>query len=632
MDSKQPITRRDFLNGTALVIGGATTGLLTSCQKKQPTSPDKTPKTASATATSDSPPERTGLRGNHAGSYDVAHQMGWQNKHFDVSNLPSEADYDLVVVGAGISGLASAYFYQQRFPDSKILILDNHDDFGGHAKRNEFHATVDGKPIFRLSYGGSESIDSPKSHYSKEALNLLMALGIDYSKFEQYFDEQFFDKMGLVEGTFFNKSTFGHSKVINQLPNSQNAEKFFAQAPLTDSDKQALTALYKTPQDYLAPMPQAKREGYLKTISYAKFLTDHAKLPKTAIPYLQDICLEYWGFPIDSLSAYDAMYESYPGFDNLGITIENEASEPYIYHFPDGNASIARLLVKKLIPNVVTNPDHGKNLSAMEAIVLDNFDYAALDKPEQRVQLRLNSTVVQAVNDKDKVMIGYQTANQLHRVTAKHTILACYSVMIPHITELSEQQTDDYRQNVKVPLIYGKVLVKNWHAFKKLGVHHLYAPTSPFCLVKLDYPVSMGGYAYPKNPDEPMVIHMVSVPVPYGTGKTLRENCKQGRAKLYQQSYQQLEATMLAQLKEIYEQAGETLDDKILAITINRWGHGYSYENNILWDKPAEAERVLKSIKTPQGNIHIANSDANWQPYVNGAIDQAWRAVTEIKG
>ena len=173
--------------------------------------------------------------------------------------------------------------------------------------------------------------------------------------------------------------------------------------------------------------------------------------------------------------------------------------------------------------------------------------------------------------------------------------------------------------------------MKNWQAFKKLGVHEFYAPTSPFCLVKLDYPVSMGDYDYPKSPDEPMVIHMVSVPVPYGTGKTLREACKQGRSELYQKSYEQLEATMLTQLKEIYEQAGETLDDKILAITINRWGHGYSYENNILWDKPKEAERILKSVKTPHGNIYIANSDANWQPYANGAIDQAWRAVGEVR-
>lgn len=436
------------------------------------------------------------------------------------------------------------------------------------------------------------------------------------------------------KGVFFNKATFGKSKVINQQPDSTNAATFFANAPLSDSDKHALVTLYQQPNDYLAPMPNAKREPYLKTISYAKFLTEHAKLPTTAIPFLQDICLEYWGFPIDSLSAWDAAVEGYPGFDKLSLDIDDEESEPYIYHFPDGNASIARLLVKKLIPNVVSNPEHSQKLSPMEAIVLDKFDYQQLDKPEQNVNIRLNSTVVQVVNDKtNQVMVGYQTGDKLHRVTAKHTILACYSVMVPHLLSgLNDIQQQDYLQNVKVPMVYGKVLVKNWNTFKKLGVYHLYAPDAPFCLVMLDYPVSMGGYEYPKTPDEPMIIHMVSIPVPYGSGKTLREACKQGRSELYQQSYEQLEAAMLSQLGEIYEQAGEMLKDNILAITINRWGHGYSYEENILWDKPSEAERVLKSIKQPQGNIHIANSDVDWHPYANGAIDQAWRAVGEIKG
>ncbi|MFW2176391.1 MULTISPECIES: NAD(P)-binding protein [unclassified Moraxella] len=636
------ITRRDFLNGTAIAIGGTATGLLTACQKTSTTT-DTTKATASSTSASASthatpnsnyPPEKLGLRGNQQGSYDVAHQMGWQHKSFDVTTLDNEGDYDLVVVGAGISGLSTAYFYQQRFPSAKILILDNHDDFGGHARRNEFHAELDGKPIFRLSYGGSESIDSPKSHYSSQALNLLKALGIDYPKFEQYFDQKLFDTLQLKKGVFFNKKTFGHSKVLAQEPDASNADKFFANAPLSDTSKKELIALYQQPKNYLASMPTGKRTNYLKSISYDKFLTDHVKLSAEAKVFLQDICLEYWGFPIDGLSAWDALNEGYAGFDKIGIKVEASDSEPYIYHFPDGNASIARLLVKKLIPNVVSNPEHSQNMSAMEAIVLDQFDYNELDKPNQNVALRLNSTVVQAVNNQDgKVTVGYQTGDKLHRVTAKHTVLACYSVMMPHIVPtLPTQQKDNYHQNVKVPLIYAKVLVKNWQAFKKLGVYHLYSPTAPYCLVMLDYPVSMGGYDYPKNPDEPMVIHLASIPVPYGKNTTLREACKQGRSELYRKSYEDLEREMLAQLREIYEQAGETLDDKILAITINRWGHGYSYEENILWDKPAEAEKVLASVKTPLGNIHFANSDVNWQPYANAAIDQAWRAVGEIKG
>lgn len=645
------ITRRDFLNGSAIAIAGVSTGLLAACQKNPSTNPKNSPSQSASTPTPDLskqkftnyPPAYDKLRGNHQGSFDVAHELAWKGKTFDVTDEPSIGDYDLVVVGAGLSGLASAYWYQQQFPKSKILLIDNHDDFGGHAKRNEFHANVDGKDIFRLSFGGTESIDSPKTHYNEQDKALLVALGIDVDKFEKFYDQTFFEKLNIKKGVFFNKATFGKSHIMPDTPNSDNAEQLFTDAPLDDADKQALINLYSKPKDYLAPMPQEKREDYLSKISYDKFLIENVKLPKKAKLFLEDICLEYWGFPIDGLSAIDAFYEGYPGLNNLGLQSDNSESEPYIYHFPDGNASIARLLVKKLIPNVVSNPEHGKKMSAMEAIVLDKFDYSELDKPEQAVNIRLNSTVVQvknlngtkaassADNILHNVMVGYKTGDKVARINAKHVILACNAHMIPFIDkELPEQQKKDISLNVRVPMIYGKVLVKNWQVFKNLGTWQLYAPKSPYCLVMLDYPVSMGGYHYPKNPDEPMIIHMVKIAVPYGTGNTLRQACKQGRAELYGKSYEQLESEMLDQLREIYALADEKLDDNIVAITINRWGHGYSYEQNILWDEEGEAERALTSVKQPQGNVHIAGSDADWKPYTQGAFEQAWRAVSEI--
>ena len=141
------------------------------------------------------PPSRTGLRGSHPGSFDVAHEIR-DGRRFDVGDLPVEESYDLVVVGAGISGLASAWFFRQRHPDASILLLDNHDDFGGHAKRNEF--TVDGR--FLLGYGGSEALQSPEALYGPEAKGMLRALGIDYHRFERYFDTDLYPSLGLSRG------------------------------------------------------------------------------------------------------------------------------------------------------------------------------------------------------------------------------------------------------------------------------------------------------------------------------------------------------------------------------------------------------------------------------------------------
>lgn len=643
---KPTITRRDFLNGTALAIAGVATGTLTACGNDKPTpKADATPKastpsTPTPKTSSNYPPELTGLRGDHEGSYEVAHEMAWKKVKFDVSGEPVLETVDLVVVGAGISGIASAYFYQKKFPNAKILLIESHDDFGGHAKRNEFRETVDGKEVFRITYGGSESIDTP-SEYSEEAMGLLKELGIDVQKFYTYYDQQYFERLGMKKtGVFFNKATFGQSVILPDLPSSDNAQEFFAKAPFSEADKKALIELYTVPKDYLTDIAMDKREDYLKSISYDTFLRERVGLSNEAMKYFEEVCLEYWGFNIDGLSAYDTFYDHFhgvnPGFDKAGLEADDGEGEPYIFHFPDGNVSILRLIVKKLIPNIVTNPEHAQGMSEMEAIVLDKFDYAKLDVAGQNFNIRLNATAVQVKNietdGKKGVMVGYKKDGKLYRVDASHCILACQHNMIPYLdSDLPQAQKDDHAQNSRVPMVYAKVLVKDWTAFKKLGAWQFYSPKSPYVHVMLDYPVSMGGYEYPKDPSEPMVIHMVRIFVPYGTGKDVREACRVGRAELYKASYHDLEKLALDQLGEIYELAGESLDGKVLAVTMNRWGHGYSYEYNNLYDQE-HGDRMLASVKKSHGNIHIANSDADWMPYADGAIDQAWRAVDEIKG
>src|SRR5215467_9056746 len=150
------ISRRDFLNGVALTIAA---GL--------------TPATQVAAEPARYPPALTGLRGQHDGSFEVAHLAVRQGAAFRFDSESPEEHYDLVVVGGGISGLAAAFFYRRAVgPAARILILDNHDDFGGHAKRNEF--PLGGK--IQLINGGTLGIDSPRP-YSTIAAGLLIALG-----------------------------------------------------------------------------------------------------------------------------------------------------------------------------------------------------------------------------------------------------------------------------------------------------------------------------------------------------------------------------------------------------------------------------------------------------------------------
>jgi spermidine dehydrogenase len=121
------------------------------------------------------PPKLTGMRDNHPGSFEAAHALAWRGTKPTRYRKLTE-HYDLVIVGAGLSGLAAARFYQKHMGASaRILLLDNHDDFGGHAKRNEFHES--GRML--LGVGGSVNLESPED-YSEVAKGLLDELGIDF--------------------------------------------------------------------------------------------------------------------------------------------------------------------------------------------------------------------------------------------------------------------------------------------------------------------------------------------------------------------------------------------------------------------------------------------------------------------
>ncbi len=617
------ITRRDFLNGVAIGIAAGMTPL----QILQ-AAPDGRYY----------PPALTGLRGSHAGAFEVAHQMGWEKKTFDTDALPIAEQYDLVVVGGGISGLSAAWFYRQRHPQARILVIENHDDFGGHAKRNEFSAG--GRTI--IGYGGSEAFQSPNHLYSKEVNGLLKALGVDIKRFETAFDRNFYPDLKLSRGVFFDKETFGEDKLVTGDPtpmvaddiaperlNARSIRDFINDFPLPEADRKALIDLHEAPRDYLAGKSLEEKNAHLERTSYRDFLLKDVGLSPTAVAYFQGRTNDFMALSIDAVAASDAYSFGFPGFsamqlDPISEEARAEMEEPYIYHFPDGNASLARLLVRDLIPQVA--PGKG-----MDDIVLAKFDYSQLDQAAHPVRIRLNSTAVSVRNVEGGVNVGYSRGGQLAQVRARHCVMACYNMMIPYLLrDLPAEQAQALSQNVKFPLVYTKVVVRNWQAFQKLGVHEIYAATQPYSRIKLDYPVSMGGYEHPRDPAQPIGLHMVYVPTTPNAGMNGRDQARTGRAKLYAQSFDQLEAQLRDQLQRMLGPGGFDHQKDILAITVNRWSHGYSCFTNTLYDDAEQTERWMEQAKKPLGNVTIANSDAAWSAYAHAAIDEAWRAVGEL--
>jgi len=612
------ISRRDFLNGVALTVAA---GL--------------TPAAQIAAEPARYPPALTGLRGQHPGSYEVAHAQAWQGKLFALEGLPVEERYDLIVVGGGISGLAAAFFYRRAAgPSARVLVLDNHDDFGGHAKRNEF--TLDGRLV--IGYGGSESIDSPNTQYGEAAKGLLRELGVEIGRFETAFERALYSSLGLSRGVFFAREAFGRDVLIageppgggtddapGRLANAKPLPEFVANVPISPASKAQLLALYDTMRDPLAgKTPQEKLE-ILKRTSYRDYLTRLCGCSEEVANCFQGRTLGFFGLGCDAVPAADARELGYPGFDGLGLPGRASPREPYIYHFPDGNASLARLLVRSLVSEVA--PGH-----TMDDVVLARFDYDKLDRDGQGVRIRLDSTCVDVRNTPEGVLVGYVRAGVPHRVEAKHAVLACFHMVIPHIMpELPTAQREALARNVKTPLVYTNVLVRDWRPWVRLGVHDIAAPMSFHCRAKLDFPISLGGYHHPRDSSEPMCLHLVHVPGAPNRGLDARTQFRIGRARLLDMTFADFEAKIRDELDRMLGPGGFSSARDIAAITVNRWAHGYGYVANSLYDEDDYAS-VLERARQKAGRVAIANSDAGGDAYAHLAIAEAARAVAELAG
>ncbi len=630
----RPIDRRDFLNGMAVAIGALGLGM---AGRAEAAAVASWPQDAAGYY----PPGLTGLRGSHPGSFEAAHALRDNEFWSAASGMVDTGEaYDLIIVGGGISGLAAAHFHRAARPGARILILDNHDDFGGHAKRNEFH--LDGK--LHLMNGGTLEIDSPRP-YSPVADGLLRTLGIEPVKLAEACNHrEVYRSLGLTHGVFFDKETFGEDRLATDAPSSYDGlggswPDFLAKAPLTEAARADILRIETGRVDYMPGMNSSEKKDRLSRISFRTYLLEVAKVEPIVAAFYQSHTQGEWGVGIDAVSALDCWGFGMPGFAGLKLDphpTPRMSFTPagyvqggsYVFHFPDGNATIARLLVRSLIPGSIPGQD-------CKDVVTARADYAALDRLDNAVRIRLSSLCVRARNLGDPaasrgVEVAYTRGGKVFRVTGKACVLASWNMMIPYLCpELPETQKAALHKVVKTPLVYTSVALRDWTAFQKLGISSVTAPGGYHTSLRLNMPVDIGGYQAERSPDKPILLWMTRTPCHPGLSEF--DQNRAGRAELLTTPFDTFEREIRGQLSRTLGAGGFDPAQDITAITVNRWPHGYAPEWNPLWDEPLPLDQQPNVIgRTRFGRIAIANSDAGAAAYTDCAIDQAHRAVCEL--
>lgn len=683
----RPISRRDFLEGaTAAAIGAAVPAAAGQTKTTPPDwsggptppmgmGPDPSAQDSMLAQGIDQddpryyPPTLTGMRGSHPGSFEVGHQMrdqGW--------NLADAEDtketYDLVVVGGGISGLATAHFFLLNMGRSaSVLVLDNHDDFGGHAKRNEFH--YNGRTL--VLNGGTLDIESP-DHYNQPAQDLLQRIGIDLDRYlaANASNRNLYSSFGLLgSGYFFDKETWGVDRLVTMAggrgrgPGSGGGGgrggrggaawgDFVAKTPLSDAAKQDFLRIQNPNQpDYMPGLTSAEKKAQLAKMSYQDFLLNVAKVDKQVLWFVRGTGEGVFCVGADALPALFAWQMGSPGFSGMKLEPtprgvlsdmpggmhgrQGEGREaPGIperpsVHFPDGNATIARLLVRWLLPDALPG-------TTMESAGTAQVKYEVLDRPNQSARIRLNSTVVNAQHDGEVgsargVWVTYVRKGKAYKVWGRGCVMASWNMFIPYIVPgIPDKQKEALGYGVKGPLVYTNVVIRNWNSFQKLGIRSVSAPTMFHSEVSLAEAVSLGDLQFPQTPEEPIVLRMakfMSVP-----GLPRKKQHWLGRFQLFQTPFETFERNIRDQLGRTLGPGGFDPAQDILAITVNRWPHGYAYTYNSLYD-PVEwvftesDQRPCVIARKPFGLISIANSDSEASPHTDAAILAAHRAVEE---
>lgn len=586
------ITRRDFLQGMALSVAASRLRL----------------------------GPNDGLLGQTPGAMALGHRV--RDGELPAEVVDTGESYDLVVVGAGIAGLASAYLYYQEAPgEPSILLLDNHDEFGGHARRNVME--YGGQRL--IAPGGTFALEDVEDS-PEEALEFFRRIGLDPERLALYRDPKFRERFGLSPAVVFDSRVFGgaRSTWVNRW-NETPYEEFFARCPLSEAARNDLVELYTTRKNYLPDSNTLEAE--LHSMSWEKFVREKMGLGDDAVRFVDLYSTDLIGLGCDAASALEG-YAIGPGFFGMGGEgfYEEAGMLKYGYRpvnrYPDGNHTVARQLLKGILPRAI----EGEN--TMEGVFNGEPRNDELDRSENRVKLRLSSMVTRIQEKGETVDVDYvQPDGKARRVRARHVIMTGWGSVAKHVTpDLPEEQRralEEYRYS---SALYINVLLKHWRPIADIGAFEMYWPAGYCTWMHVSDPLSVGNYRPEYHPDKPTILSMYKYI--HKRGLDPGEQMKLGRYEMERKSFEEYEREIRSELNHVLGAHGFDAARDIAGLTVNRWGHGYNY-----FKEPGPKEKLesppYRAGRQKLGRISFAGADAGGTPWTQAALAQAFRAVHE---
>jgi spermidine dehydrogenase len=587
------ITRRDFLQGAALAIG------------------------AGKGARFQLAPEGR-LAGQTVAAMALGHLVRDGGLPRDIADTGEV--YDLVVVGAGIGGLGAAYLYHQETKDPSILLLDNNEELGGHARRNV------------MEYGGARLIapggtfaledveDSPE-----EAVEIFRRIGLDPAKLVEYRDPKFRERFGLSPAVVFDSRVYGSRTTWVNRWNETPYEAFFARTPLSAAARKEVVELYTTRKNYL---PDSRDlEGELHGMSWESFVREKMGLGDDAVRFVDLYATDLIGLGCDAASALEG-FAIGPGFSGMGGEgfYEDGGLLKYAYQpvnrFPDGNHTIARQLLKGLLPAALTGD------GSMEGVFNAELRPEELDRSGNRVRLRLSSMVTKIQERGDGVDVEYAVGGEGgRRVRARHVIMTGWGSVAKHVVAGLEEDQRRALENYRYSsALYINVLLKHWRPIAEFGAFEMYWPSGYCTWMHVSDPLRVGAYRPDYHPDKPTILSMYKYI--HKRGLPPEEQMKLGRYEMETRSFEDYEREIRSELNHVLGGHGFDAARDIAGITVNRWGHGYNYFKEP--GPPATLENPpYRTGRRKLGRISFAGADAGGTPWTQAALAQAWRAVHE---